>query len=76
VKIPANSFITLVEYTNPKQPRVTWQAIDSDATEVVVYDEADTTAISEIVKQQMEIAKDTPADKRPDALRELAKGRS
>ena len=76
MNIPENSFITLVEYNDPLEPTVTWSKIDGEGSEVIHYtSDEEKRRIAYIIKQQMDIARDTPADKRAEALRALAKAR-
>jgi hypothetical protein len=76
MNIPNNSFITLVEYTDPDVARVTWTEIDTGEVQIVQYaDEADKERIAETVKAQMDVVRDTPAEDRSAALRKLAESR-
>lgn len=76
MNIPHNSFISLVEYPDPNVVRVTWKAIDGDGTAAMIYrEEAEINRVNEIVKQQHDLTRDTPASDRAEALRTLAKSR-
>ncbi len=76
MNIPGNAFITLVEYTDPKHARVTWQSIDGPGTVTMIYStEAEIERVNAIVKEQHELVRDTAPADRAEALRTLAKAR-
>lgn len=79
MKIPANSFITLVEYTDPDVATVQWTVIDGTGMETVKYsDPAEVKKINLIAKQQIDVVEEHASDMeaRADALRKLAEDRS